>query len=286
MHRRLFYSMWGFTLLAACGQQGPVVTEQDYEGRSHLVVETAELTYWYDVKGGGFSRIIDPDGKDWIHFRVDPWGAYPASAASSFRGLPNLVFQGEDNGAGHPGWDQCSSRVEKDRIITKSLSGRWEWQWTFHEAHAVLDVLKCDSTRNYWFLYEGTPGGTFDPAGAYAGTDQGGPLPATQGYVEGSVLRDQFRWMYAGRRDGQSCLYMLQMEADTLADMLSYLGNSEAGLDSQDGMTVFGFGRGAGATPLLSKEIRFVIGMYPAAIRSEQDHQELASFLQKEYLNN
>jgi hypothetical protein len=44
---------------------------------------------------------------------------------------------------------------------------------------------------------------------------------------------------------------MMHQTQDDHPDMMGLLGNSEGGLDSEDGMTVFGFGRGAGDDRLL-----------------------------------
>ena len=187
-----------------------------------------------------------------------PWGSYPASAASAFRGLPNLVFQEADDGAGHPGHDKCVSRIEGNRIITRSLSGLWEWSWEFFDSHAVLEIIKADPERSYWFLYEGTPGGAFKPEQSYFGTSAGGPHKAAHDYYKGDILRGDFQWMYAGSSDAAGNLFMIQLEEDTLTDMVSFLGNTEAGMDSPDGMTVFGFGRGKEATPLLKGKQHFV----------------------------
>ncbi|MBX2815943.1 MAG: VCBS repeat-containing protein, partial [Saprospiraceae bacterium] len=81
---------------------GPI-RQTMYEGRPHYLIKTATLTYYYDINGGGLSRIIDPKGNDWIGYRTTPSEDYPAAAAGAFRGVPNAVFQSDDGGAGHPG---------------------------------------------------------------------------------------------------------------------------------------------------------------------------------------
>ena len=60
-------------------------TVEEYEDRKHYKIETPKITYWYDVKGGGFSRIIDDEGNDWVTFKMEPWDEYPAAAAGAFR---------------------------------------------------------------------------------------------------------------------------------------------------------------------------------------------------------
>ncbi|MEL6844903.1 MAG: VCBS repeat-containing protein, partial [Bacteroidota bacterium] len=231
---------------------GTQIRQTNYEGSPHYVIHTESLTYYYDQTGGGFSRIIDRQGNDWISFKREPWGEYPASAAAAFRGLPNLVYQGEDDGAGHPGHQKCKSWLEGDQIVTQSLSGDWKWTWEFGEDYARLRILQTDQDRPYWFLYEGTPGGKFAPAQTYFGHNEGGPYHRQHDYYSGAILAGQFQWMYAGHQSQQRVFYMLQIQSDSKVDMLSMLGNQvEDGLASLDGMSVWGFGRSADTKALL-----------------------------------
>ncbi len=260
------------------------ISETSYEGRPHFLIETKEITYYYDIAGGGFSRIIDQDGNDWINFKMEPWGTYPEAAASAFRGLPNLVFSGDDDGAGHPGHNKCKSIVNGSQIITTSLSGKWQWSWNFNDSYAELHVLRTDQDRNYWFLYEGTPGGSYDYKNTYYGTNLEGPKKLTHDYYKNDILRGNFRWIYTGRTTQQRTMYFVQQESDANLDMVSLLGNSKNGLKSKDGMTVFGFGRGEGTDAMLSGPKKFILGFYPKAISTKQEHNELAGFLQNSFL--
>ena len=270
-------------LLASCSN-AILMGETDYEGRPHILVKTRSLDYYYDVRGGGFSRIIDQEGNDWVSFKMEPWGSYPASAASAFRGLPNLVFQYEDDGAGHPGHDQCRSSIEGNKILTESLSEQWLWSWEFFEDHAILEILRKDPGRSYWFLYEGTPGGSFDPQVGYFGTDQGGPFPGVPDYYKGDILWGKFQWMYAGSEKAPGSFFMVQQSQDDHMDMISFLGNTEAGVESPDGMCVFGFGREKNATPLLSSPQSFVIGLYPKRVSNQDVHEKLKIYIETNFL--
>lgn len=278
---------WPGIMIKVRTQKQPVfrATVEEYEGRSHYKIQTPEVTYYYDIKGGGFSRIMDEDGNDWVSFRMEPWDEYPGSAAGSFRGLPNMVYQGADNGAGHPGHDRCDSWIEEKKIVTESLSGKWKWSWEFFDNHAVLRVLTADPDRSYWFLYEGTPGGRFDPDNTYFGTGQGGPEPLQYNYYTGDIFRDSFQWIYTGHIEVDHTFYMIQCTDDDQPDMASMLGHTENGLDSPDGMTVFGFGRGKDVTRYLKGRQIFIIGMYPKKINSATLHQELSEFIRDKYLN-
>ena len=267
------------------GSAHPVVFEEaTYQDRPHIRVKTKQLTYWFDIRGGGFSRIVDSQENDWISFKMEPWGVYPDGAASAFRGLPNLVYQLEDNGAGHPGWDMCTSEVDGNRIVTESLSGLWKWSWEFFDDHAILDVLKTDPSRAYWFLYEGTPGGSYNPSESYFGTPAGGPEPGGYDFYKGDILWGNFQWMYTGTTGAPGTFYMVQVEPDTLQDMVSFLGNTDQGLSSPDGMTVFGFGRGKETNPLMTGSQQFVIGLYDSPIRTEEDHQKIETYIHTNFI--
>lgn len=278
---------WPGIMVKVRTQSKPVfkVTLVDHEGRPHYKIETPKVLYYYDLGSGGFSSIIDEDGNDWVSFKMNPWGEYPGSAAGSFRGLPNMVFGGEDDGAGHPGHDKCHSWIEDKKIMTESLSGKWKWSWEFFNDHAVMQVLSVDSERRYWFLYEGTPGGRYDPGNSYFGTSTIGPHPLSFDYFKGDVFRGMFQWIYTGHRQVNQTFYLIHCKEDEFPDMTSMLGNTEDGLDSPDGMTVFGFGRGEGVQGYLEGRQKFVIGMYPERIENQQQHQEFGNFIGQRYLH-
>jgi len=265
---------------------GIEISEDNFAGVPHFIIKTKKATYYLDKEGGGLSRMIDIYGNDWISFKMEPWGTYPASAASSYRGLPNLVFLQEDSGAGHPGHDKCTSRLEPGRIITESLSGLWKWSWEFHQDYAILEILKTDPEGAYWFLYEGTPGGRFAPGETCFGSDKGGPFPGRYDYYAGDILWGSFRWFYVWNKQAEGTFFLIQEEEDIHLDLISFLGNTEKGINSPDGMTVFGFGRGKETNPLLKDPQRFIIGLYPERIEDETKHRAIQKFIETTFLKN
>jgi hypothetical protein len=191
--------------------------------------------------------------------------------------MPNPIFRGPDKGAGHPGFDKCSSRkVSENQIRTVSHSGTWAWTWTFEESSATFRMESADKSERWWFLYEGPIAGTFAPDSKYWGTDLGGPRSDVPDH--GSPLFDNWRWIYFGDRGVPRVLYLVQHAPDATPDTLWYLGSSEGGgAGAPDGMVVFGFGRGPGTTPLLEGAgLRFTVGLLETSVATAADHDQVA----------
>ena len=249
------------------------ISEGKYEGRAQFIVKTEGATWYYDRYGGGFSRLIDRDGRDWISFHKEPLSKYPDSAAAGYRGIANCVFRGPDKGAGHPGFDKCVSEIsESNGIHTVSRSGKWAWTWTFSESSASFRMEKTDPDEAWWFLYEGTVGGRFKPTEQYWGTDSGGPN--TQVFESKDQQFANWRWAYFGDQQSSRVLFVLQHQPDDLSDTLWHLGSSDNGVaSSKDGMIVFGMGRAPKAAPILKGSgITFTVGLIEQASRSTDDH--------------
>jgi hypothetical protein len=262
-------------------KKGIHIVEGTYENRPHYIINTKLTTYYFDKAGGGFSRIIDTNGNDWVSYKTEPWNEYPASAASGYRGLPNLVFKSDkDSGAGHPGHDKCISEISaENKIRTTTKSGLWEWEWTFFDDHAVLEVLKTEDGIPYWFLYEGTPGGSYKPSTTLYGTNVSGPNTSIPDFYQGNISFGNFDWAYFTNKRANSTFYIAQATKDQHIDMMSYLGNSKEGALSKDGMTVFGFGRGDNNEPLLKGKNTFIIGMIYQSVITEKEHLQVAKVI-------
>ncbi|WP_020571802.1 hypothetical protein [Neolewinella persica] len=232
-------------------------------GREHFRIKTAKATYFYDPVAGGFSSIFDKLGNDWVSYNDDEAPEYPAAAATKYRGLPNLVYGGDDDGVGHPGHQKCESRVVgRNRIHTVSLSGEWAWTWTFYSNAAKLEVEKAPDDQPYWFLYEGPAGGKYQPRSTFWATDLTDPSYVIHDHFANKIYRAQHRYMYFGEDHVPYVFFMMQTTPDTKPDHISYLGNEEIGArDSPDGMIVAGFGRAENATPLLTGPNTFIIGL-------------------------
>ena len=85
---------------------------------------------------------------------------------------------------------------------------------------------------------------------------------------------------YFGHRDVDRVLFVKQVEPDSLADTFGYLGNTKAGIDSPDGMVVFGFGREKEAQPLLQKPLSFKIGFWEEPVLDAAGHEAIGDYLE------
>ena len=251
-----------------------------HHDRTHYRFRTPSSTFLLDSASGGLSSMIDADGGDWIAYRPTPWDAYPASAASSYRGVPNLVFRGAFGGAGHPGHDRARTRVTSDSTAeAETPGGPWRWTWTFRDASATLDVTGVSDTAAYWFLYEGPAGGTYRPRETYMASDRSAPAYLQLDHYAGQAEVSRRRWYYFGSDATPRVLYIRQHAADTLPDHYSLLGDDTTGIRSPDGMVVAGFGRAPGARPVLRSPHRFTIGFVEGEGASAAAYAEIASRL-------
>jgi hypothetical protein len=228
------------------------VSEVDHQGQPSYKIETPSGTWIYHREGAGFASLLDPEGNDWIAYR--PQGG----AAGHFRGIPNAVFRRAQEGnnffhpghAGPKGSETTLVRAEPRRVLLRSQSrdGRWSCEWEILPDRAHLHMTRVPADDDgYWFLYEGTPGGRFDP------TD----LCIRPG---GKVTPLSERWE-AGMREapwvafasGASKYALLLVAHDPPDVPVSYRPMENA-------MTVFGFGRTlANLNNLLSGRQRFTV---------------------------
>ncbi len=152
-------------------------------GQEAFVIQTPLATFIYHKEGGGFSHLIDVDGNDWIGY------APGDGPAGEYRGIPNMVFRGSEGGFFHPGHTgskgSSTQVVVADphlvSLVTTSCDGCWQVRWDLFAAFARMRVLRVNGADpGYWFLYEGTPGGSFDPARSRSIRSSGENLPLSE----------------------------------------------------------------------------------------------------------
>lgn len=257
------------------------IDEQMFEKRPHFRVRTPSATYWVDKSNGGLSKLIDSDRNDWIQYSSAPWNEYPASSASSYRGIPNAVFGGKHNGFGHPGWKPANTRrVGNNQLITTSTDDVWELTWTFLDDQATVAITKADPDRKYWFLYEGPIAGRWKPDQQYFATNTRSPVTTPKDYHKNEKFFETWTWAYFGDSSVPRVLAILHEQDDDLIDTFAHLGNTKNGLESPDGMVVFGFGRGPdGIDPLLTGTNSFRIRFVEQHGGSDAEYKQIRSLL-------
>jgi len=269
-------------LLSSLNGYAITITEGVYRGIEHFIIYTKNATYYYDKSGGAFTRIVDKQGIDWIDFKKEPWNSYPQSAASSFRGLPNLVYGSDDNGVGSPGYDKCiSTKISKRTIQTVSKSEKWKWTWVFTNHYAELTIEKIDNGYKYRFMYNGVIGGKYNPDNQYYGTNLGGPSFKVYNLNEGEKIYGNWLWSYFGDRDIKRVFFVAQKNPEHHIDSYSFLGAGEEGIYSDDGMVTFGFGVKEDFNPELEEEdAHFYIGFINKRVEKPNDHLKIKKIIE------
>lgn len=200
------------------------------EGFDSIRIETQLADYYYHKAEGGFSSIIDSSGNDWITWH--PTGG----SAGNYRGIPNMGPAGF-----HPGSDsditttilaQGPLKTTLESVDPDGNRVRWE----FYPKFARCIVLSMN--QNYYFLYEGTPGGSINGNDTVVESD--GTVTGIGGEwsdADGLGSANGQEWIYfrdSGVGSNGRYLYLVHNEPDDIRDTYWNLDNN---------MTVFGFGR-------------------------------------------
>jgi hypothetical protein len=194
-------------------------------------INTPSGVYYYQKIAAGFSSLLDRDGSDWI-------GYHPSGgSAGNYRGIPNLAPYGF-----HPGYDNSTSWLVDHGSLRATLYSRNKNEeaaclWDIYSSYATLTVAAVGE-RPYWFLYEGTPGGKFDPENDYIVHADGRRRSAAELWDE---ALPEPEWLYFGSGKIPRVLYLIHHERDEFTD--SYW-------PMEGNMTVFGFGRAPKGMPL------------------------------------
>jgi hypothetical protein len=192
------------------------------EGQACYLVATQLGSFYYQKQGAGFSSMLDLSGNDWINYHVG------GGSAGEYRGIPNLgTFA-------HPGYTNSTSALVyngpvKATVSSQTTDGLWALRWEFYPRFARLTVTKAAGA--FWMLYEGTPGGTYNPATDFWVRSSGQRLTDNTLFV-GDITSPE--WVYFGDNASRRFLYLAHDEDDDLEDQYWNMENN---------MTVFGFGR-------------------------------------------
>ncbi len=214
------------------------------EGQNSFLISTDVADYNYQKIAGGFSSIVDNNGNDWLNYH--PTGG----AAGNYRGIPNLVPPW-DGGHFHPGSATSTTTLVhqgplKATIRSKTKDGLWEVQWEFFPQFARMSVLLAE--KNFWFLYEGTPGGLLD-ANDFVVRSNGAEIPYTSSWNGDLPIHE---WVYFSDSQVGRSIFLAHHENDTAVDSYRQKNNK---------MTVFGFGRNGSQSLIQPQAHHFTIGL-------------------------
>lgn len=251
-HFHVYFDTSGsFTPLPVTPQVTLTDNVLDEDFASYRVV-TGNASYFYHKQGGGFSSLVDVNDIDWIS-----WNSH-RGPAGDLRGIPNLVH-GDDGGYFHPGRTTSSSTILnqgplKATFKSTSNDGLWEVQWEIFPTYARMTVLKMNS--NYWFQYEGVPGGTLQGDLDFMVRADGMQNLASESWTGdlGDLHGDE--WVFMADPNANRAIFLAHHTEDLIVD--SYRpSNGEK-------MTIFGFGRDNNNRYLRQVPKQFTIGLVDA----------------------
>ena len=190
-------------------------------------------TWVYHKEGGGFAKLLDAQGIDWID-----WTS-ATGAAGDYRGVPNAVMPG-NGGFFHPGRAGAgtskivSSGPLKITIETESSDKLWVARWEVYPTYATFSMVRA--AKLFWFLYEAVPGGTLD----FNGNDVVVRSDGVSVNMAGSWHTDLpgQEWAYVGDKAKGRSFYVAHHQDE---------GSVESYWLLQNQMPVLGFGRGGNA---------------------------------------
>lgn len=222
------------------------VTEAQHQEQASVIITTPQAKYAFHKQGGGLASMWDKEQHDWISFNRT------AGSAGMFRGIPNMVNPGD---IFHPGHTHATTTITTQGPLFLELKstaeeGGWETVWQFFPQHAHLKVTKSPANSKYWFLYEGTPGGSITNTNTQKDryTLANGSSYDIDVTKEGDLPNPE--WIYFHDPSFTRSLFLLHHQNDSATDRYYLMQNN---------MTVFGFGR-EGLNKFLSGNHSFTLG--------------------------
>jgi hypothetical protein len=241
-----------------------------YEEQKSYAITTENATYYYHKRGAGFASMVDGEENDWVSYH--PTG----DAAGNYRGLPNVATKGEDGTIGlfHPGYSQATSTILNSgpirlTIESESNDGDWAKIWEIYPQYATMTLLRKPADKQYWVLYEGTPGGSISEGDYYV------PSNGTR-YDIYSELDDDLpgeEWVYFGDDETGTVLYLVNHQEEEALDCHYVL---------HDSMTVFGFGRDR--NDVNSKHLDAIPGRFTFGFTGADEHQRIQEVIHAAYM--
>ncbi|NLT52227.1 MAG: T9SS type A sorting domain-containing protein [Ignavibacteria bacterium] len=222
------------------------------EGQVSYQIEGQNAVYYYQKEGAAFSSILDNNGNDWVGYQST------GNLNLQYRGIPNLGVCGHPGFSGELGSESRIIYNGPARIKVRSVTSdsKWVFEWDFFPEFARMTLIEKDPAVNYWFLYEGTPGGSFSPNDfMFRNSNVSNYLDANW---SGDLSNPE--WVCFGDETLSRALYFIQHEGDNIIDSYKPHGVTEPELK----MTIFGFGRNGSEAELTAAPAQFTIGISEA----------------------
>jgi len=204
-----------------------------YQGDAAFRISTPGATYYYHKNGSGFASLNDEENKDWISFHPE------GGPKGSYRGIPNIAPAGFHPGPGKGNKESSilSAGPLKLRILSETKDEQWGATWDIHPWYATMTLFK-KGQASYWILYEGTPGGEFNMTDYWVDSNgrrfEMAPFEGHEKAWHGDLPDPE--WVYFGDPKLNRVLYLALHQKEKAIDEFWHFG--------EQGMTVFGFGRG------------------------------------------
>jgi hypothetical protein len=122
------------------------------------------------------------------------------------------------------------------RIHSETKLGDAVGEWDFFPTYATFTLQKIPGDQ-FWFLYEGTPGGALDPAGDFVIRPGGRETPLTEPW------KDVVPWVVFGAKQSPHRFFLINHQANSPVDSYVSWPYKETPGEELNQMTVFGFGR-------------------------------------------
>lgn len=232
------------------------VTDEDQKS---FKMETPNGTYFLHTLGAGFSSLNDADGHDWISYSSAP------GAAGEFRGIPNIVLP-NNGGHFHPGSKSMVTTLRNEGPIKvtihviekKAVAGREKWQGIYEIYPNYVTFTMLVAPYDYWFLYEGTPGGALEPNTDFVVRNDGTQTTANQAW-EGDLVDEE--WAYVADPVVGRAIFFANHIDDLAIDSYAQADNV---------MTKLGLGRQAAKAFLVKSLVprRFTFGLMDETVYS------------------
>lgn len=227
-----------------------------HEGQESFEIKTPSCTYFYHRYGAGFASMDDIDGNDWLSYNPGVGEKSQSGSGGMYRGLPN---SGYPEGYNHPGKEVSDSWIIepgpiKVSILSESRDQKMRCVWDIFPNYARLTFIKMRSP--YWFLYEGTPGGTLEEESDFCvrlGNIKTLCSEKWNGDIEANGETGE--WLYFSDVHTKRSLFLVQNRDDANADSYWPMNNE---------MTVFGFGRLDMVKSMERQNNQFTIGLTDA----------------------